>query len=72
MQENNPESYDKMQLDEYKAMETRLYGEVFKLCRRHSNKLSIISIVGILDIVKQEIIDLEKQNFQFMQGDAPD
>ena len=58
---------EKMQLDEYKSMETKLYGELVKSCRSYSTKLSIISIVGILDIVKQEIKDLDKEKFRFMQ-----
>ena len=58
---------EKMQLDEYKSMETKLYGELVKSCQSYSTKLSIISIVGILDIVKQEIKDLDKEKFKFMQ-----
>ena len=58
---------EKLQLDEYKSMETKLYGELVKSCQSYSAKLSIISIVGILDIVKQEIKDLEKEKFKFMQ-----
>ena len=60
---------EKMQLDEYKSMETRLYGELVKSCQSYSTKLSIISIVGILDLVKQEIKDLEKEKFKFMKED---
>ena len=58
---------EKMQLDEYKSMETKLYGELVKSCQSYSTKLSIISVVGILDIVKQEIKDLDKEKFKFMQ-----
>jgi len=56
---------------EYKFLETRLYGELLKACRRYSNKLTIISIVGIIDLVKQEITDLEKENLKFMKDDIP-
>ncbi|MCK5458553.1 MAG: hypothetical protein KAI20_01570 [Thermoplasmatales archaeon] len=58
---------EELQLDEYKSMETKLYGELVKSCQSYSTKLSIISVVGILDIVKQEIKDLEKEKFKFMQ-----
>lgn len=58
--------FDSPKLLEYKAMETRLYGELLKTCRRYHNKLSIISIVGILDLVKQEIKDLDKTDFKIM------
>ena len=57
---------DSPKLLEYKAMETRLYGELLKACRRYHNKLSIISIVGILDLVNQEMKDLDKSDFKVM------
>ena len=55
---------DNPKLLEYKAMETRLYGELVKSCRRYHRKLSIISIVGILDLVSQEMKDLDKVDFK--------
>jgi hypothetical protein len=58
--------FDSSKLLEYKAMETRLYGELLKACRRYHNKLSIISIVGILDLVNQEMKDLDKSDFKVM------
>ena len=58
---------EKLQLDEYKSMETKLYGELVKSCQSYSVELSIISIIGILDLVKQEIKDLDKEKFKFMQ-----
>jgi hypothetical protein len=58
--------FDSQKLLEYKAMETRLYGELLKACRRYHNKLSIISIVGILDLVNQEMKDLDKSDFKVM------
>jgi hypothetical protein len=71
MENEETQVVEKLQLDEYKSMETRLYGELIKFCRSYSNKLSIISIVGILDLVKQELIDLDKENLRFMKGDVP-
>jgi len=58
---------EKLQLDEYKSMETKLYGELIKSCQSYSVELSIISIIGILDLVKQEIKDLDKEKFKFMK-----
>jgi len=63
---------EKMEIEEYKSMETKLYGELVKSCQSYSTKLSIISIVGILDIVKQEIKDLDKEKFKFMQDTFSD
>jgi len=63
---------EKLQLDEYKSMETKLYGELVKSCQSYSDRLSIISIIGILDLVKQEIKDLDKEKFKFMNEDFPE
>ncbi|MFO7677923.1 MAG: hypothetical protein R6V50_06050 [Thermoplasmatota archaeon] len=60
-------SYQSINLDEYKRMETRLFGELMKSCQRYTNDISIISIVGILDLVKQEIKDLDKETQRFMK-----
>lgn len=64
---NEIDSCQKMQLDEYKFMETRLFGEILKSCQSYTNKISIISIFGILELVKQELKDLDKQNQQFIK-----
>jgi len=65
--DETPNVFDSPKLLEYKALETRLYGELIKACRRYNNKLSIISIVGILDLVSQEMKDLDKANFKMME-----
>jgi len=64
MEEKEPNVFDSPKLLEYKAMETRLYGELLKSCRRYNNKLSIISIVGILELISQEMKDLDKTDFK--------
>jgi hypothetical protein len=61
---DNPKSSD------YKAMETKLYGEVLKACRFYHNKLSIISIIGILELVKQEINELEKIDMRMLENSS--
>ncbi len=66
MEEKESNILDSPKLLEYKAMETRLYGEVLKSCRKYHNKLSIISIVGILDLVQQEMKDLDKADFKVL------
>ena len=47
-------------LKEYRSSEVELHIELMKICRKYMNELGIISIMGILDLVKQEIIELEK------------
>jgi hypothetical protein len=64
MEDIEPNVFDSPKLFEYKAMETRLYGELLKSCRRYNNKLSIISIVGILELISQEMKDLDKTDFK--------
>lgn len=71
MENERTQVAEKSPLDEYKAMETRLYGEIVKSCRSYSINLNIISIIGILDLVKQEIQDLEKEKHKFMKDDYP-
>lgn len=66
MDDREPNVFDSPKLLEYKAMETRLYGELLKACRRYHNKLSIISIIGILELVSQEMRDLDKTDFKIM------
>jgi len=63
---------DNADLKSYKIIETRLYGELTKTCRRYSSELSIISILGILDIVKQEMIELDKTGRSFSKTQALD
>lgn len=46
-------------IEDYRALEIEFHTELMKICRRYINELGIVSIIGILDIVKQETIDLE-------------
>ncbi|HUS99080.1 MAG TPA: hypothetical protein VMY59_02030 [Candidatus Thermoplasmatota archaeon] len=64
MEEKEPNVFDSPKLIEYKALETKLYGELIKSCRFYHNKLSLISILGILELVNQEIKDLDKTDFK--------
>jgi hypothetical protein len=50
-------------------METRLYGELMKACRFYQNKLTLISILGILELVKQDIRELDKTNIKNVDDD---
>jgi hypothetical protein len=60
MEDKKPDVFDSSKLFDYKAIETRFYGELLKTCRWYNNKLSIISIVGILELISQEMKDLNK------------
>ena len=72
MNERGIRGFEDLPAEEYKTLETRLYGELIRSCQRYGTKLRIISILGILDFVKQEIMDLEKENMKFMDDESPE
>ena len=66
---------DNKSLKEYRALEATLHRDLMNCGRRYLNELGIVSIVGILDIVKQEIVELEKatkRSVDTMQNDNED
>jgi len=52
--------FSDMSLEEYRTLEIQLHTELMKICRRYINEIGIVSIMGIIDIVKQETIELER------------
>ena len=67
-----PEDTQGMSFEDYKSMEIALHRDLMNSCRKYINDLSIVSILGILDIVKQESIELErasKHNIQYEQSE---
>jgi hypothetical protein len=66
MNEKESQGLEDISLEEYKALETRLYGELMRSCQRYFTNLRMISILGILDFVKQEVWNLERENMKFM------
>ena len=47
-------------LEDYRQLEVQLHLELMNTCRKYISKLGIVSIMGILDIIKQEAIELER------------
>ena len=47
-------------LEEYRTLENQLHHELMNTCRKYISGLGIVSIMGILDVVKQETIELER------------
>jgi len=47
-------------LKEYREYKIQFHGELMDLCREYLKKLSIVSVVGILEIVKMETMELEQ------------
>jgi hypothetical protein len=66
MNDKGTQGQEDLPLEEYKTLETRLYGELMRSCQRYFTKLRVISILGILDFVKQEVWNLERENMKFM------
>jgi hypothetical protein len=47
-------------LNEYRQYEKNLRLELMNVCKKYIPRISITSIMGILDLVKQESLELEK------------
>lgn len=59
---SNDDEY--LTLKDYRVCKVQFHGELLDICREYLNKLSIVSIIGILEIVKQETIELDKATRQ--------
>ena len=47
-------------MEDYRAAESEYHTELMGISRRYLSKLGIVSLMGVLDIVKQEIMELEQ------------
>lgn len=56
---------------EYKDYEIQLHRELMNICRKYKNKLSIVTIIGILDYIKQEVVELERATKQTLHNEEP-
>jgi hypothetical protein len=56
----SPDKIGDRSLEEYRALELMFHRDLMSCCRKYINHLEIISIIGIVDIVKHEITELEK------------
>lgn len=61
-----------MTLEKYRALEVEFHIELMKICRNYINELGIVSIIGILDIVKQETIELESATKRDIKAEEPE
>jgi len=67
-----PDENHEMTLLEYRAAEIKLHSELMMICRNYINELGIVSIMGILDIVKQETIELERATRRNVKDEEPE
>jgi len=47
-------------LEEYRNAEAELHTELINISRKYLPKLGIVSLMGVLDVVKQEVRELER------------
>ena len=59
-------------LKEYREYKIKLHGELMDICREYLNKLSIVSILGILEIVKQEAMELDQAKTRDLDSEKTD
>lgn len=53
-----PEKVDVKSIEEYRAMEREFHRDIMNICRRYISSLNLVSIVGTLDMAKNESIEL--------------
>ena len=58
-------------LDQHRQLESQLHLELANACRKYMSKLGIVSIIGLLDIVKQESIELERATKRSLKSEKP-
>ena len=66
-----PLGFSDITLEEYMALEIELHRDLMKVCRKYITELGIVSIMGILDIVKQEAMELEKAANKVIREEEP-
>ena len=66
-----PIGFEDITLKDYRALEIELHRDLMKACRKYITELGIVSIMGILDIVKQEAMELEKATNKVIGGEEP-
>jgi len=57
--------------NQYKSIEANLHRDIMNVCRRYINHLSIISILGTLDMAKNETIELMRATKREISKDKP-
>ena len=65
---------DDITLNQYRSLEVKLHLELMKTISNYITELGIVSILGILNVVKQETIELEratKREFKDEDNEEP-
>jgi hypothetical protein len=64
--------FEEITLEKYRAIELKMHRELMDVCRKYINDLGIVSIMGILDIVKQETVELERATNKVIKSQEPE
>lgn len=59
-------------LEKYRNDEIQLHHELMNVCRKYISRVSIVSVLGILEIVKQESIELEQATRENTASEKPE
>ena len=52
------DNQDSAGIEDYKALEIVFHRDLMNICRKYVNDLSLVSIIGTIETVKQETIEL--------------
>lgn len=58
-------------LEEYRAKEVEFHREIMSICRKYLNEIDFAALIGIIDIVKRETIDLENARRRNIEMEKP-
>jgi len=61
--------FEEITLEKYRSLELQMHRDLMDVCRRYISELGIVSIMGILDIVKQETIELERATSKVIKNE---
>jgi hypothetical protein len=67
-----PSNIKNRTIEEYRQLEMQLHLELMNICKKYISQISIVSIMGILDIVKKEVIELEGATRKIIKKDEID
>ena len=52
------DNVDDGSIDGYKAIELEFHRDIMNICRKYINHLTLVSVIGTLDMAKNETIEL--------------
>lgn len=59
-------------LEEYQKAESMFHTELMNICKKYVSKLSTVSLIGVIETVKDETRELEKATSRDIDKDEPE